>query len=86
MPPSAEPPITAAPSATAETASTLGDALRGAIDIDDIVADLGRLPAIADSNAGTRAVGTSGYEASVTFVADELRRVGFDVELQPVSI
>lgn len=86
VPPSAEPPIMAAPSATAETASTLGDALRGAIDIDDIVADLGRLQAIADSNAGTRAVGTSGYEASVTFVADELRRVGFDVELQPVSI
>ena len=68
---SSAPPASAAP-ATAPTAR-LADDLRSTIDLDDILADLGRLETIGDANAGTRAVGTRGYEPSVAFVADELR-------------
>jgi Zn-dependent M28 family amino/carboxypeptidase len=38
---------------------------------------------IADSNGGTRATGTPGYEASVAYVAQTLVAAGFDVELDP---
>ncbi|GGS96335.1 aminopeptidase [Planobispora rosea] len=37
---------------------------------------------IADANGGTRASGTSGYDASVAYVADRLRRAGYKVTLQ----
>lgn len=43
------------------------------------VAHLQELERIADQNRGTRAVGTPGYDASVDYVAGELRRAGFDV-------
>lgn len=66
--------------------ASLGDALRAAIDVDDILIDLARLQAIADEHGGNRAAGTQGHVASATFVGDELRRAGFEVEVQPVTI
>jgi Zn-dependent M28 family amino/carboxypeptidase len=61
-------------------------ALRDAIDIDAISADLDRLQAIADGHGGTRAAGSDGHAASARFVADQLRTAGFDVELQQVEL
>ncbi|GAA3442575.1 M28 family metallopeptidase [Planomonospora venezuelensis] len=37
---------------------------------------------IADANGGTRASGTAGYDASVAYVADRLRKAGYAVTLQ----
>jgi Zn-dependent M28 family amino/carboxypeptidase len=55
------------------------------VDVDDIVAGLGRLQAIADANGGTRAAGSPGYDASADYVADELRAAGFTVTMDPVE-
>ncbi|MFC4062663.1 M28 family metallopeptidase [Planomonospora corallina] len=43
---------------------------------------LERFQAIADANGGTRASGTPGYDASVAYVANRLRRAGYRVTLQ----
>jgi Zn-dependent M28 family amino/carboxypeptidase len=64
----------------------LARALRDAIDVEDILADLDRLQSIADANGGVRSAGSAGYDASAEFVAEELRRAGFEVELQPVEL
>lgn len=73
-------PTAAAPSSAAS--GPLSEALSDAVDVDDILADLARLQAIADEHGGNRATGSAGHAASVDFVADELRRAGFVVELQ----
>jgi Zn-dependent M28 family amino/carboxypeptidase len=82
----ATPAGTALPASSAGAATGLADALRDALDVDAIVADLDRLQAIADAHGGNRAAGTEGYDASAAFVADELRRAGLVVDLQPVMI
>jgi Zn-dependent M28 family amino/carboxypeptidase len=74
------------PAATGAASSVLGDALRDAISVDDIVADLGRLGEIAAANGGHRAAGTPGHDASVDFAAGELRAAGYQVTLQPVPV
>lgn len=76
-----------APSATAAAGTgTLAERLRNALSGEDILADLGRLQAIADANNGNRSAGSAGYEASAAFVAEQLRAAGYEVELQPVEI
>ena len=75
-----------APNTTGSPEPALARALRGAIDVDDILADLDRLQQIADEHDGTRAAGTAGHEASVDFVAGELRAAGYAVDLQPVDL
>ncbi|WP_328309018.1 M28 family metallopeptidase [Actinomycetospora sp. NBC_00405] len=47
---------------------------------DAAFARLEELQRIADANAGNRAAGSPGYDASVEYVAGELRRAGFRVE------
>jgi aminopeptidase Y len=49
-------------------------------------AHLEALQRIADEHGGTRAVGTTGYEASVDHVAAELRDAGYEVELRAVDV
>ena len=44
------------------------------------MAHLKKLQEIADANDGNRALGTSGYDASVDYVAKTLRDKGFDVQ------
>lgn len=66
--------------------SDLADALRDAIDPGAILADLAHLGAIAGEHGGVRAAGTEGYTASASFVADELRQAGFDVELDALDV
>jgi Zn-dependent M28 family amino/carboxypeptidase len=92
MAPATSGPSAAGPTGAAGTqapsvaAGTLADAVRSGISVDDILADLGRLQAIAEANGGTRAAGTPGYDASADFVAGELEAAGYVVERQPVAI
>lgn len=53
--------------------------LRHQVNADDMFTHLGALQDIADAHDGNRAVGTSGFDASVDYVAGVLRASGFDV-------
>ena len=50
---------------------------------DNVMYHLQMLQSIADANDGTRAAGLSGYEDSVSYIADTLTAVGYDVKLEP---
>lgn len=50
------------------------------VSADGVRTHLEALEAIADANGGIRTVGTGGYEASVQYVANELRDLGYAVE------
>lgn len=52
----------------------------GRIEPADIRAHLEALAAVAAANGGVRTAGTAGYEASVEYVAGELRDLGYTVE------
>ena len=52
----------------------------GQVDAAAIQADLEALAAIAEANDGVRTAGTAGYEASVDYVAGELRDLGYAVQ------
>lgn len=54
--------------------------LAAAVNVDGMSVHLQSLQDIADASDGTRAEGTSGYDASVDYVANTLRNNGFDVE------
>lgn len=81
---------TAGPGASGSPAglpgAALGDALRDAIDPDAILADLAHLQAIAAEHGGVRAAGTAGYDASASYVADELRQAGYEVTLDTFEL
>ena len=53
------------------------------VTLDSVRAHQAAFQAIADSNGGTRAAGTQGYEESVWYVANTLVAAGYDVELNP---
>lgn len=72
--------------ATAGPASGLANELRDAISVEDILADLSRLEAIATANNGNRAAGSPGHDASAELVADELEAAGYDVSLEPIQV
>ena len=84
-------PSGVAPPATRPPASSppeipFANALRGALDVDGIVADLARLQALTNDHGGTRAAGGEGHRAAAAFVADELRAAGYHVRLQQVEL
>jgi Zn-dependent M28 family amino/carboxypeptidase len=84
---SGTPPASASGAPPSDNGSAgLGAALRDALDVEDIVGGLDRLQAIADEHEGNRAAGGAGHQASVDFVADELRRAGYEVQLAPVVL
>ena len=64
----------------------LAEDLRDAIDVDAIVADLGRLQSIAAEHGGARPAGSDGHAAAAAFVTDQLRAAGYTVELQPLDL
>jgi hypothetical protein len=94
IPTAATPATTLGPSAVAATAGPSGavadipfaDALRNAIDVDAITADLRELQSVTDAHGGARPAGSDGHDAAAQFVADQLRAAGFDVQLQPVDL
>lgn len=72
--------LTACSSSGAPQPSTdLARDLSEKVTVDVMFGHLRELQSIADTNDGTRAVGTPGYEASVEYVAAVLRDNGFDV-------
>ncbi|MEO7334270.1 MAG: M20/M25/M40 family metallo-hydrolase [Gemmatimonadales bacterium] len=73
---------TTAPSSFALPSMELPSAIRPA----DIRAHLVALQRIADENGGLRTAGTAGYEASVQYVASELRTMGYSVETPEFQI
>ena len=56
--------------------------LREAVTVDGILSHAERFQAIADEHGGNRAAGTPGYDASADYVAERLRRAGYEVEVQ----
>jgi Zn-dependent M28 family amino/carboxypeptidase len=58
------------------------EGLREAVTTAAIRRHLDALQAAADGNGGNRAAGTDGYEASVRYVADQLRQAGYRPEVQ----
>jgi Zn-dependent M28 family amino/carboxypeptidase len=52
------------------------------VGVEGIMGHARRFQAIAEEHGGNRAAGTSGYDASAAYVADELRGAGYEVEVQ----
>lgn len=79
------PPAPPAPRSTAAGDAGLPDRLARDADVAGTLGHLRALQAAADRGGGTRALGSSGYDASVDVVADVLRRAGFRVETPTVA-
>ncbi len=67
------------------------DKLLGCVTLEGVRAHQAALQEIADANddpyyPGTRAAGTEGYDNSAEYVADQLRRAGYRVSLDPVNV
>lgn len=58
-------------------------ALREAVTVEGVLVHQQAFQDIADANGGTRASGTSGYDASADYVADQMLAAGYDVFIQP---
>ncbi len=69
----------------AQVASEFAATIRNKVTTDAMMAHLSKLQDIANANNGTRAVGTPGYEASVDYVVETLRKSGFDVQTPEFS-
>ncbi len=78
-PSSPHPPVLAGPPACDSRANNTHAKLAECVTLEGVRAHQAALQAIADANGGTRAAGTPGYEASVEYVADQLRGAGYDV-------
>ncbi len=59
------------------------DELLECVTLDGVRAHQAALQAIADAHNGNRLTGTSGYEASVAYVAETLTAAGYTVVLDP---
>jgi len=73
-------PTTATQTTPATPATDFAAALQKRVTADAMLAHLKKLQEIADANHGNRALGTSGYDASVEYVVNTLRDKGFDVQ------
>ena len=62
--------------------TNLSSELRGSVGVDGIMDHARRFQAIAHEHGGNRAAGTPGYDASADYVADRLRKAGYEVEVQ----
>ena len=60
--------------------------LREAVQVGDIRAHLDELQRIADEHGGNRATGTTGFDASVEYVAGQLIAAGYEVTRQPFTV
>lgn len=64
----------------ASAAAEFAVMLQQRVTTDAMMRHLTALQAIADTNGGNRSVGTTGYDASVGYVAETLRSRGFEVQ------
>jgi hypothetical protein len=78
------PPVLAGPPACDSRTNNTHAKLAECVTLEGVRAHQAALQAIADANGGTRAAGTPGYEASVEYVAGELRTAGYDVSFDGV--
>ena len=76
-------PAAAAPSPTGceNRTNTTYKTLLGCMTLEGVRAHQAAFQEIANANGGTRAAGTSGYDASVDYVVDTLEAAGWSVEL-----
>jgi Zn-dependent M28 family amino/carboxypeptidase len=70
-------------SAAAPSRARISAALRAEVNVPGMRAHLVALERIADRNGGTRGTGTPGYEASASYVREQLARVGYRARLVP---
>ena len=77
---------TESPSASPSPSPLTSEGLRAAVEVADIRAHLEELQRIADANGDNRATGTTGFEASVAYVAEQLTGAGYEVERQAFSV
>jgi Zn-dependent M28 family amino/carboxypeptidase len=81
--PAAGGPSTTRPAPQAQGTDPLTpEGLRAAVTAAAIRRHLDALQEAADGNGGNRAAGTRGYDASVGYVADQLRQAGYEPEIQ----
>ena len=78
-------PSSTAPVPRASSAASSAAAAVVSIDATRIGEHLDAMQAIADANGGVRTVGTAGYEASVDYVAERLRDLGFRVDVPEIA-
>ncbi|HEX6140362.1 MAG TPA: M20/M25/M40 family metallo-hydrolase [Candidatus Limnocylindria bacterium] len=64
----------------------LADRLEAAISTDRIMDDLATLQRITDEGGGSRAAGSAAYLRAADFVAGELRKAGFTVQLDSFTV
>ena len=76
--------LVAAPAASAIDKVKTGK-LRKGVTVDGVLEHARALQDIAIANDGTRAATTPGYDASVQYVANRLRRAGYRVTLNPFN-
>lgn len=74
------------PPAVSSAATNFADDLAKKVTADAMLAHLKKLQEIADANGGNRALGTSGYAASVNYIANALKDKGFDVETDEFDV
>ena len=69
------------PTACENRTNNTYDKLLGCVTVDGVREHQAALQAIADANGGTRAAGTSGYDASVAYVIETMEAAGWSVEI-----
>ncbi|MGW3369386.1 M28 family peptidase [Streptosporangium canum] len=74
-----------ASAATADIPDVLANALSSQVKGKNVKKHLDRFQQIADANGGNRAAGTPGYDASLAYVRDKLRRAGYKVSTTDVE-
>ncbi|HEV2091739.1 MAG TPA: M20/M25/M40 family metallo-hydrolase [Rubrobacter sp.] len=66
--------------------TNLSSELRGSVGVDGIMDHARRFQDIADEHGGNRAAGTAGYDASAEYVAEKLRKAGYEVRVQSFDL
>jgi Zn-dependent M28 family amino/carboxypeptidase len=79
----AAPAVDAGPKSCENRNNNNLDKLLECVTVDNVRAHQQAFQDIADANDGTRASGTSGYDASAAYVADQMEAAGYDVTVQP---
>ncbi len=69
-------------SAATDPVDRASEQLRHAVTLDGVMRHMQAFQQFANANSGTRASGTPGYELTVSYVADQLKRAGYQVTLQ----